>query len=94
MDGGDVGGDGMGRFLHLNNGVGGVYEVSVTGTDELTELLFLELDLGPGRGLHISDLGNGLGSEQRLGVSESAAAERGGPVGIGSGRHSHCDLIH
>lgn len=58
----------MAGVLHKDDGVGGVDEVAVSGADELPELLLLELDLGPGRGLHISDLGYGFGTEERLGL--------------------------
>lgn len=68
VDGGQVGGDGVGVLLHKHDGVGGVDEVAVSGADQLAELLLLELDLGPSRPLHISDLWYGFGAEERLGL--------------------------
>lgn len=43
----------------------GVYEVTVTVTDELTDLLFLVVDLFASCRFSVSDLGNGLRGEER-----------------------------
>lgn len=80
MNSGDVSGDGGARGFHVDDGVSGVYEVAITVADELTELLLLVIDLFAGGGFGVSDLGNGLGAEERLGV---AVAYSGNAVVVG-----------
>lgn len=77
VDGGDVGGDGGAGGLHVDDGVSGVDEVAVAVTDELTELFSFVVDLLPGEGLGVADLGDGFGAEERLGI---AVAEGGNAV--------------
>lgn len=91
VDGGEVGGDRLGGALHEDDGVGGVNEVPVTGSDEETELFLLLVDEISGGGFHISDLRDGFGSEEGFGVPVSSAGEGGLARVIGGHRrYSHC----
>ena len=56
----EVGGDGVRRALHEENGIGRVYEIAVASAHKETELLLLLVDEGAGVRLHTPDLPNGL----------------------------------
>ena len=89
MDGGEIGGDGVARALHKDDGVGGVDEVPVTGSDEESELLLLLVNEIAGGGLNITDLGDGFSAEEGFGVPVAAAGEAGLASVIGNRRRRY-----